>query len=164
MSGPQAAGAQLASVELVVRLRLRHAAPIDLERLPDVLGAASLPWLGEEILDARPGQRSFLCDLELRAGGSGPTLFRKAAVLSLAEPTRRAGGWAVPVEWRAASLSALFPVFAGRLLLDREGVELDGRYAPPGGRLGYLLDVTLLGIAARQTGQWLLRLLAKAVA
>jgi hypothetical protein len=41
---------------------------------------------------------------------------------------------------------------------------LDGRYAPPAGRIGYMLDTALVGAAARQTGRWFLRELAAALA
>ena len=150
-------------VELVVRLRSRYDAPIALARVPAMLGPTSPAWLGEEVPDARDGVRTFHCDLELQTGGSGPSLFRKAAVVSLGEPVPTPVGWVVPIEWRAASLSALFPVFTGQLEIASDGVELDGRYAPPGGRLGHVLDVTLLGAAARQTGRWFLRQVAEAL-
>jgi hypothetical protein len=156
----RAARVRPAGVELVVRLQLDHPESIDLERVPGVLVTSPSTWLGEETPGAPPGMRSFLCDLELQAGGRGPTLFRKAAVVSLAEPARTRDGWVVPIEWRAASLTPLFPVFAGQLQLGAHGVRLDGRYAPPGGRMGYVLDVALLGAAARQTGRWFLRRLA----
>ena len=164
MTRSRVAGAHPAGVELVVRLRLGHAPAVDLERVPEVLGSAASTWLGEETSVAPPGLRSYLCDLELQAGGRGPTLFRKAAVVSLADPVRTPDGWVAELEWRAASLSALFPVFAGQLTFDAEGIRLDGRYAPPGGRLGYVLDVALLGAAARQTGRWFMRRLADALA
>ena len=164
LTGSRTADVRPAGVELVVGLQLRHASAVQLERVPEVLGSDASGWLGEEIADARLGMRSYLCDLELQAGGHGPTLFRKAAVVSLADPARTPEGWVAEVEWRAASLSPLFPVFAGRLTFDAEGIGLDGRYAPPGGRLGYVLDVTVLGAAARQTGRWFLRHLADGLA
>ncbi len=37
------------------------------------------------------------------------------------------------------------------------------RYAPPGGAVGYVLDRTLLGVAARGTGRWLLGRVAAAL-
>ena len=67
------------------------------------------------------------------------------------------------IEWQAATLTPLFPVFVGRLHVEPDRIVLDGRYAPPGGSIGYLLDVTLLGAAARQTGHWFLRKLAAAL-
>ena len=145
---------------LVTGLQLAHEAVIDLDRVPHVLGAPEAPWLGQLAPDQEPPQRSFLCDLELHAGGSGRVLFRKAAVVSLGKPRSADGGWVVPIEWRAAGLTALFPVLVGDLRVRSDGLEIRGRYAPPGGRLGYLLDATLLGTAARQTGRWFLRRLA----
>jgi hypothetical protein len=61
-------------------------------------------------------------------------------------------------------MSALFPVFAGEIRIKPDRIELDGRYAPPAGRLGYLLDVALLGAAARQAGRWFLQELAAELA
>jgi hypothetical protein len=149
-----------AIVTLVAGLHLVHEAAVDLDRVPEVLGAPEAPWLGLPAPHHGPSQRRFLCDLELHAGGSGRALFRKAAVVSLGQPRAEVGGWVVPVEWRAASLSALFPVLVGDLRIRDGRLEIDGRYAPPGGRLGYLLDAALLGAAARQTGRWFLRELA----
>lgn len=91
-------------------------------------------------------------------------LFRKAAVVSLGSLRRVGAGWVVPVEWTAATMTPLFPVLVGQLRIGADGIELDGHYAPPGGRLGYLLDVSLLGAAARGTGRWFLGKLAAAVA
>jgi hypothetical protein len=149
---------------IVVRLQFDHPVTLNPERVPAVLGAQAPTWLGEEAEEARPGWRSFLCDLELHAGGHGPSVFRKAAVVSIAEPVRKPGGWIVPVEWKASSMSALFPVFAGQLEINADRIQIDGRYAPPGGRLGYALDVALLGAAARQTARWFMRRLAEALA
>jgi hypothetical protein len=145
-------------------MQLTHVAAIDPARVPDVLGSAEARWLGETLPESPPGSRRYLCDLELHAGGNGLTLFRKAAVVSFGEPVGRRRSWAVPVEWRAASLSPLFPVFVGELVIEPDRLRLDGRYAPPGGRLGYLLDVALLGVAAKQTGQWFMRRVADALA
>lgn len=149
-----------AVVMLVAGLHLVHEAIVDLDRVPEVLGAPDAPWLGLPAPDQGPSKRSFLCDLELHAGGGGRALFRKAAVVSLGQPRSEVDGWVVPIEWRAASLTALFPVLVGDLHLRGDRLEIRGRYAPPGGRLGYLLDATLLGTAARQTGRWFLRKLA----
>lgn len=148
----------------VVRMQLTHVASIDPARVPDVLGSGEAHWLGEALPESRPGARRYLCDLELHAGGDGRTLFRKAAVVTFGEPVARKRDWVVPIEWRAASLSPLFPVFVGELVIEADRLRLDGRYAPPGGRMGYLLDVALLGVAAKQTGQWFMRRVADALA
>ncbi len=54
----------------------------------------------------------------------------------LDRPTRVAGRDARPA----------FPVFVGSLWLQADRAILDGRYAPPGGRLGRAADALLLGI------------------
>lgn len=164
MSQLEARPASGPTVMLVTGLQLAHAAVVDLDRVPRVLGAPDAPWLGQLAPDQEPPLRSFLCDLELHAGGSERALFRKAAVVSLGRPRGEAGGWVVPIEWRAAGLTALFPVLVGDLHIRSDGLEIHGRYAPPGGRLGHLLDTTLLGTAARQTGRWFLRRLAAELA
>ena len=160
VNGLQAERAGQAAVTLIVGLQLLEETVVDPDRVPRVLGSPEARWLGEATPSDDPSLRSFLCDLELHAGGSGRALFRKAAVVSFGEPQRDADGWVMPIEWRAATLTALFPVLVGHLRIGADRLELDGRYAPPGGGLGYLFDVTLLGAAARQTGRWFLRKLA----
>jgi hypothetical protein len=151
------------SVSLIVRLRLEERVALDPSRVPAILGIPEAPWLGEPTHSEDGAMRAYLCDLELHAGGAGPAIFRKAAIVSLGQPILRDAGWMVPIEWRAATLSPLFPVLVGSLHVDAERVALDGRYAPPGGRLGYQLDVRLFGAAARQTGHWFLRRVAAAL-
>jgi hypothetical protein len=151
------------AVTLAISLRLVEATVVNLERAPMILGSPESPWLGELTHGEDTRLRSYLCDLELRAGGHGPTLFRKAAVVSLGAPRHKGLELVVPIEWRAATLSSLFPVLVGQLRVAADRLELEGRYAPPGGRLGYLLDVGLLGVAARQTGRWFLRKVAAAL-
>jgi len=164
VSGLQAERAGLEAVTLIARLRLVQEAVVDPDLVPQVLGSPDARWLGESTPSDDASFRSFLCDLELHAGGSGPALFRKAAIVSFGEPRRDASRWKVPIEWRAATMTSLFPVFAGELRIESDRIELDGRYAPPAGKLGYLLDVALLGVAARQTGRWFLRELAAELA
>jgi hypothetical protein len=163
VSASDAAARAEPSPERVVSLWLVLEASLDVARVPGVLGASTAAWLGE--LASEPGarMRSFVCDLELHAGKSERVLFRKAAIVSFGEPTRDGDGWVVDLEWRAATLTPLFPVFAGQLHIEPTRIVLDGRYAPPGGTLGYLLDTTLLGTAARQTGHWFLRKVADAL-
>ena len=164
VGGLQAERARDPAATLIVRLQLVEEMVVDPDRVPQVLGSAEARWLGASTPSDDPSLRSFLCDLELHAGGSGRALFRKAAVVSFGEPRRHGSRWVVPLEWRAATMTALFPVFAGQLRIGSDRIELDGGYAPPGDRLGYLLDVALLGAAARQTGRWFLRKLAAELA
>ncbi len=148
----------------IVHFRLVTTAHVELERVAAVLGSEDAPWLGERAPSERPDVRRFCCDLELHAGGIEHAIFRKSAIVGFGEPERDDAGWRVPIEWRAATLAPLFPVFAGHLRIRANRIELDGSYAPPGGRVGHALDAALLGIAARATGRWFIQKLGTVLA
>jgi hypothetical protein len=57
-------------------------------------------------------------------------------------------------------MAPLFPVFAGHLRLTESSLVLEGRYAPPFGRLGLLIDERILHFVARRTAQAFLARLA----
>ncbi len=121
--------------------------------------AAERPWAAlREASPSPPGQRRFELDLRLRVGGDdgGLTTFRKAAFLDLGRVERNATGWQIEVGWQASSAAPLFPVFAGRLLIQPRVLRLDGLYAPPGGVVGRIADRLLLHVAANGTARWLL--------
>jgi hypothetical protein len=132
----------------------------DADRVVELLSGDATAWLPGAV--RRPdagGMRRYTADLRLRLGGdeAGVTTFRKAAHIDLG-PVRRAGaGWEVEVSWRAATAAPLFPVFSGRLRVDRENLSIRGLYAPPGGAVGRFADRALLHVAASGTARWLLR-------
>ena len=140
-----------------VPLRLRQAERMDLSRAEHEL--LDLGWLGSpsaETLDV-PAIRRIETDLDLPIlDGSGPSTIRKAALLEIGEPQFHNDGIVVDIAWRSATLAPLFPVFAGRLEIYPDGVVLDGRYTPPFGRLGLLIDRGLLHLVARRTASALL--------
>jgi hypothetical protein len=138
----------------VVKLRLTLAVRVDLERVPEMLGGPDADWLGPRVSDDASELRRFSCDLELTVGPNRRATFAKSAIVSFGALERVDDWWVVPIEWRAATLTPLFPVFVGRLRLSAALIELDGHYAPPGGPIGYLLDRALLHFAARATGRW----------
>ncbi len=138
----------------VVTLRLSMPARFDLNRVPTSFGGPDADWLGQRVSEEGAEPRRFSCDLELRVGPDQRLTFAKSAIVSFGTPEPIAGAWVVPIEWRSATLTALFPVFVGRLRLRADWIELDGLYAPPGGTVGYLLDRALLHYAARATGRW----------
>jgi hypothetical protein len=140
----------------IIRLHLVVAAQVALERVPLAFGDEAPNWLGELIgADAR-GLGRYLCDLELPVGPERRAAFRKSAIVSLGDPRSLPAGWFLPIEWRAASLAPLFPVFAGQLIIGADRIAVDGHYAPPFGVVGYVLDRALLSIAARGTARWFL--------
>jgi hypothetical protein len=136
------------------------AAVIDVTRISAVFGGPDATWLGEGMSDGPGGMRRYSCDLELQVGTGTRSLFRKAAVVGLGEPRLRGAIWIVPIDWFAATLAPLFPVFVGDLRLQMDRVDLRGTYVPPGGVIGYALDRALLRIAARGTAKWFLRKVA----
>jgi len=141
----------------IVKLRLTLPARLDLGRVPATFAGPDADWLGQRVSEELSELRRFSCDLELSVGPDRRATFAKSAVVSFGALERVDDTWVVPIEWRAATLTPLFPVFVGRLRLRAEWVELDGHYAPPGGTIGYLLDRALLHHAARATGRWFLR-------
>jgi hypothetical protein len=156
-------------VDAVVKLRQVKPAAVDLDRVPEILGGSEAPWLGARMPDphrptGEPSVRYFLCDLEVRSGAGQLSILRKSAIVGFGPPSREGAGWVVPVEWRAATMAPLFPVFAGRLLIDADQVVLEGGYAPPFGRLGVVLDAALLRLAARATARWFLNRVGTALA
>jgi hypothetical protein len=148
---PDATSEQTAGV---VRLRLTLPARLDLRRVPAAFGGPDADWLGRRVSEDGTVPRRFSCDLELRVGRDQRVTFARSAIVSFGTPQPTASTWVVPIEWRAATLTPLFPVFVGRLRLRADLIELDGLYAPPGGAIGLLLDRALLHFAARATGRW----------
>ncbi len=135
-----------------------------------LVGATELPWLGDAVDRATAGDdvpsdvRRFQVDLGLPASsGSSRLVFRKAAYVDLGRVERVPGGWRMSIDWRAASLAPLFPVFGGQLTRSADTLVLEGEYAPPGGELGAAVDRALLNIAARKTAVWVLGLVAGAL-
>jgi hypothetical protein len=147
----------------LARLDVNLAEAVDLGRVPLAFGSPDALWLGERVADGPDGMRRFSCDLELRVSPDARSLFRKAAIVGLGEPRREGETWIVPIEWFAATLAPLFPVFVGEVRLRSDRLDLQGTYVPPGGVIGYALDRALLGIAARGTGRWFLRKVASAL-
>jgi hypothetical protein len=154
--------AAAASEPTTVPLRVRRSGSIDLDRA--ILALSDLSWLGRPTDRPRddPKLRRVVTDLELPIlDGSSTGPVRKAALIDLG-PARRVGDRVlVEIAWRSASFAPLFPVFAGRLCISADDIVLDGRYAPPLGRLGLLLEQAMLHLVARRTAGALVARLAK---
>jgi hypothetical protein len=155
------AGSELAGSE-VARLAVARPAEVDLARVPAVFREGAEDWLGTPDGLDPSGLRRFLCDLELPVSPGQRSVFRKAAVVSIGFPIAGEDRWRVPIEWRAATLAPLFPVFVGALTITVDEVALSGTYAPPLGVVGQVLDRALLSIAARGTARWFLARVAAA--
>ena len=138
---------------------------IELRRLEQAILALRDPsWLGRPT-DGPPDRRHLrriAADLELPIlDGSSAGPVRKAAFIDLG-PARQVGDLVlVEIAWRSASFAPLFPVFAGQLSISVSDIVLEGRYAPPSGKLGLLLDQALLHLVAGRTASALVARLAK---
>jgi hypothetical protein len=146
---------------MTVPLRVRQTGPIDLDRAN--LALSDLSWLGRPT-DGPPDHpqlRRVVTDLELPIlDGSSTGSVRKAAFIDLGPARHVSDGVLVEIAWRSASFAPLFPVFAGRLSISANDIVLDGRYAPPLGKLGLLLEQALLHLVARRTASALVARLA----
>ena len=154
--------AEAASEHMSVPLRVRRPGSIDLDRA--ILALSDLSWLGRPTDESpdHPQVRHVATDLDLPIlDGSSAGPVRKAALIDFG-PTRQVGDQLlVEIAWRSASFAPLFPVFAGELSISADDIVLDGRYAPPLGTLGLLLDQALLHLVARRTAGALVARLAK---
>lgn len=127
----------------------------------DLVGARAamedLAWLGRpaEGPPDEPEMRRIVADLELPIldGGGGLRSVRKAALIDVGPARETQDAIVVPVAWQSATHAPLFPVLAGELHIRRDGLVLDGRYVPPFGRVGLVIDGTLLHFVARRTAQ-----------
>jgi hypothetical protein len=141
------------------RLHVTVAARVPRERAAQVLGPGREAWLGELVEAAADagGTSRYLLDLELRVSDAAPRVaFHKAAYVDLGPLREEDDALWLEIGWRAAGLTPLFPVFAGRLTWVGGQLQLDGHYAPPGGTVGVVADRLLLNLAARGTGRRLL--------
>lgn len=136
---------------------------VDLARVPVAFSDAAPTWLGQPTGPGPDGAAGYACDLELRVSPESRALFRKSAIVTIGRPGRVGEGWLVPIEWRAATLAPLFPVFVGSLRIEADRIAIGGHYAPPFGVVGFVLDRAVLSIAAQATARWFVTKVAAAV-
>lgn len=138
----------------------------DMSGLPrDVLGVLrDVGWLEETVLEA--GRAGKAADAMLRADlGRGPVNVGVGARvhLEVGEPVSLHDRTVVPLTWEAAGFPGLFPVMDAVVEVRRRGrsgshVLFWGRYDPPLGRLGELLDRAIAHEVAEATVEHLLDL------
>lgn len=102
----------------------------------------------------------------LRVGPGGPAWLGKTVAVHVGEPRSTGDTLTLPLSWEATGPKGLFPRFDGDLHLssldpDRTEVRLSGRYRPPFGIAGQILDEALLTHVARATIRALLRRVAQ---
>ncbi len=96
--------------------------------------------------------------------GSATGPIRKAALIEISSPTAVGDEILAEVSWQSATLAPLFPIFVGQLRVAESGLSLDGRYVPPFGQLGLVIDENLLRFVARRTAYAFLARLAAHIA
>jgi hypothetical protein len=146
----------------VAHLEIARSLRVDPDTVRSALEHPS--WLGR-LVAAPPDRpdRRVETDLSFTLGADGRTLtFSKAALVDIGPLRDTADGPTAEIGWQAASFAPLFPVFAGRLIVDGGRIRLVGEYAPPGGGMGLLVDRAILHHFAQRTAGWLLdRLVAE---
>ena len=148
-----------------VPLRALRSTRIDLARARAAL--ADLDWLQSDRSDRAVGPSlrrvSSYLDLPIMDGSAtGP--IRKAALIEISSPTAVGDEILAEVSWQSATLAPLFPIFVGQLRVAESGLSLDGRYVPPFGQLGLVIDENLLRFVARRTAYAFLARLAAHIA
>lgn len=122
-------------------------------------------WLEEAVLEA--GRVGKAADTTMRAQlGRGPVRIGMGARvhLEVGEPVSLHDRTVVPLTWDAVGFAGLFPVMDAIVEVRRRGrstshVLFWGRYDPPLGRLGELVDRTIAHEVAEATVERLLDLL-----
>ncbi|HJU81022.1 MAG TPA: hypothetical protein VJ796_04650 [Acidimicrobiia bacterium] len=106
-------------------------------------------------------------ELRTRIHPSFPALTKEVEV-TVGKLRQRGGATTVPISWKATGIGALFPVLEADLVVERIGADLtqitlQGRYRPPFGAVGRLLDAALFHRLAEACVKDFLNRLAEAV-
>ena len=102
----------------------------------------------------------------MRVGPGGPAWLGKIVAVHLGEPEGADEALVIPLTWEATGPTGLFPRLEAELRLsaldpERAELALSGRYRPPLGRAGRVLDETLLTHVAGATVRSFLRRVAR---
>jgi Rrf2 family protein len=138
-------------------VQVELAAPVVATRL-----RAENSWLVPHVAAAHSEEEKVL----VRIGPGGPGWLGKVVAVDFATPQGTDDDLVIPVSWEATGPSGLFPRFKGELHVsavdpDRTELSLSGRYRPPLGRAGHVLDEAVLARVAHATMRSLLRRMAR---
>jgi Rrf2 family protein len=102
----------------------------------------------------------------IRAGRGSPGWLGKTIAVHLGEPADVEGSLVIPFIWESAGPAGIFPRFEGEMRLialdpDRSEFHLSGRYRPPPGRPGQVLNDALLTRIAKASVRSFLRRTAR---
>jgi hypothetical protein len=160
-SGPSSASNADDLPTIPLDLRRRLPSPVALDRATAAFEDPS--WLGEWVpKPSTAGVGRVRTELAY-AAPTGQTV-AKDALVDVGPAVRDPDSLRVGIAWRSATFAPLFPVFAGELIVESEALALHGRYAPPFGRVGLVIDRALLHVVARGTADaFLTRIAARLV-
>lgn len=121
-------------------------------------------WLAPHLEAARADGE----ELIVRVGPGGPGWFAKTVSVHLGDAITGQDATIIPLAWEATGPSGLFPRLEGQLRVrevdtERTEVNFTGRYRPPLGRAGQVLDDVVLARVARATIRSLLGRVADAL-
>ncbi len=102
----------------------------------------------------------------MRVGPGGPAWLGKIVAVHVGQPEGTDEALVIPLTWEATGPTGLFPRLEAELRLspldpERAELALSGRYRPPLGRAGHVLDETLLTHVAGATVRSFLRRVAR---
>ena len=145
------------SVAVKDSVHVELAAPVVAKRL-----RAENSWLVPHVEAAHSEEEKVL----VRIGPGGPNWLGKVVAVDFATPRGTDVDLVIPVSWEATGPTGLFPRFKGELHVsavdpDRAELSLSGRYRPPLGRAGHVLDEAVLARVAHATIRSLLRRMAR---
>jgi Rrf2 family protein len=145
------------SVAVKDSVHVELAAPVVAKRL-----RAENSWLVPHVEAAHSEEEKVL----VRIGPGGPSWLGKVVAVDFATPRGIDDDLVIPVSWEATGPTGLFPRFKGELHVsavdpDRTELSLSGRYRPPLGRAGHVLDEAVLARVAHATIRSLLRRMAR---
>jgi len=120
------------------------------------------PWLESHVEAASADGEA----TRMRVGPGGPAWLGKVVAVHLGQPEGIDEALVIPLTWEATGPTGLFPRLEAELRLSaldpqRAELALSGRYRPPLGRAGQVLDETLLTHVASATVRSFLRRLAR---
>ncbi|MHB1503740.1 MAG: hypothetical protein ACYCTL_06600 [Acidimicrobiales bacterium] len=139
--------------------------PVPFDQAARVLAEGDDAWLDSLAGAAVDEEGEHLLNVGLTDGGIGPS---KTVRVTTARPTWVGGELMVPVVWSATGVTWLFPVLDVNLVLGTMGnncsqLAIEGRYDPPLGVAGRILDRSMLHRVAEATIRCFLVKLARSI-
>jgi hypothetical protein len=129
--------------------------PLPPRRVEDALLGSPATWLPGLVGDAGERGEGLLAEVGITAAPSGPRLGGHVK-LQLGEVVRLPSKTVLPMVWEPAGAGALFPrldadIEVGSFGPERTQVAISGRYTPPLGQAGRVIDRVLLHRVAEAT-------------